>query len=352
MAWLRCGTLSIRMVHLALFGLLLLSGCAKFHLHESLVLFEEDPEPETPQRMAAAWTETVLHKAGQPSVRGFGGRLVFYGDEKGPPILVDGQLTVYGFDDENPSPNNPEPEKKFVFPQANIAEHQSESALGPSYSFWLPWDAVGGRQRQISLVARFEDASGSVVMSRSAHVTLPGKTPDTMQATLGKPIGAVEAFPVQRTSHEASASPGSSRAAGNVAELAAPPGMQSTTIPVTPSFANRLLTAAKESEPVGRNPTGSDASVRASYRESAPLPRMEPPSYPIRGTLEEEAASQRSIDSGPQPPPVQSRPEERPIFDRVRRRPHRGEWLRPLPPTPRSTWTNPRTTWHEDDLPR
>jgi hypothetical protein len=72
---------------------------------------------------------------------------------------------VYAFDDESEDPENPVPEKKFIFPRAALASHQSESNLGPSYSFWLPWGEVNGPQRRVSLIGRFDDANGKVILS-------------------------------------------------------------------------------------------------------------------------------------------------------------------------------------------
>jgi hypothetical protein len=52
----------------------------------------------------------------------------------------------------------------------------SKSELGPSYSFWLPWDEVGGPQTEISLIARFEPNGGSIVIGEQTKHLLPGET--------------------------------------------------------------------------------------------------------------------------------------------------------------------------------
>ena len=95
--------------------------------------------------------------------------------------------------------SQPAPEKKFVFPAENLAIHQSEASLGPSYSFWLPWDNAGGQQRRLSLLTRFEDKSGKIVMSKTAHVLLPGMpaAPESGQAALpaSQPVPPTAAVP-------------------------------------------------------------------------------------------------------------------------------------------------------------
>mgnify|MGYP001065217866 CR=1 FL=1 len=154
--------------------LLALAGCAKLELGENLALWKSDPKPQTPETLSAVWTETTLHQPGKPVVRGFGGRILFHGTDQQQAVPVEGAVIVYAYDNDRPHKEDPAPDKKFVFPAENLAKHQSESSLGPSYSFWLPWDNAGGPQRRISLLTRFEDKSGKIVMSQMAHVTLPG----------------------------------------------------------------------------------------------------------------------------------------------------------------------------------
>ena len=161
------------LVRLCVFTLLLVAGCSEFDRHVNLPWSGEDDEPTVPKSVTAMWTDTVMYKPGSPGTRGFGGRFHFFGDDTKTPVRVDGTLTVYVFSAENESKSTM-PEKKFVFMPEQIAQHCSESSLGPSYSFWLPWDAVGGPQRQLSLIARFEAGTGHAVLSTPAKVVLPG----------------------------------------------------------------------------------------------------------------------------------------------------------------------------------
>ena len=60
---------------------------------------DEPPSPEIPARIVSSWTDTVLSKAGQKPIRGFGGRLTFFGRGHDSPVRVDGQLVVYAFEE-------------------------------------------------------------------------------------------------------------------------------------------------------------------------------------------------------------------------------------------------------------
>ena len=54
-------------------------------------------EPKTPLKMVAMWQDTVKSQPGKPSIRGFGGRIIFYGADATKPVKVDGDLDVFAF---------------------------------------------------------------------------------------------------------------------------------------------------------------------------------------------------------------------------------------------------------------
>ena len=148
--------------------------------------FKDDDKPKkgTPVRMASTWTDTILRQGGATPQRGFGGRVMFYAKEGNEPILVDGQFVVYAFDETNREPTDNKPTRRYVFPPEQVAVRESKSELGASYSFWLPWDEVGGPQTNISLICRFEPKKGSVIVGEQTQHLLPGELrPNTMVAS-------------------------------------------------------------------------------------------------------------------------------------------------------------------------
>lgn len=132
-------------------------------------------EAETPERIVNTWTDAVLHRAGQKPQRGFGGRVIFYGRDGEKPVLVDGQVVVYAFNENDRAATDNKPTRRYVFPAGEVARHMSQSELGPSYSFWLPWDEVGGPQTEISLITRFEPKAGPIVIGEQTRHLLPGE---------------------------------------------------------------------------------------------------------------------------------------------------------------------------------
>ena len=133
-----------------------------------------------PERVVATWVDTVLQQPGEPTLRGFGGRIYFY-DKEIDPLAVEGRLVVYAFDESDRAPTDHRPTRRFIFPPEQMALHQSESEIGVSYSFWLPWDEVGGEPADVTLIARFEPLDGSgLIVSEPARQGLPGR-PGTLE---------------------------------------------------------------------------------------------------------------------------------------------------------------------------
>ncbi|MFG0260782.1 MAG: hypothetical protein ACF788_00075 [Novipirellula sp. JB048] len=134
---------------------------------------DEVPEPyPNPVKMAATWTPDTLVQTNRTPTRGFGGRIFFY-DEKSRAVPVEGTLVVHGFDEQAATPE--QATKRFEFTPEQFTRHFSQSDLGASYSIWVPWDAVGGDVRRISLVTSFRTEAGVTVQGVPAVVMLPGK---------------------------------------------------------------------------------------------------------------------------------------------------------------------------------
>lgn len=135
---------------------------------------DEPAEPQIPTRMVATWVDATLQKPGQRPVRGFGGRIVFFNSDGDDSVRVAGQLVVYAFDETDRASYETQPTRRFVFRAEQFVKHESPSQFGPSYSVWLPWDEVGGPQKNISLIARFEPQGGAMIIGEQTAHLLPG----------------------------------------------------------------------------------------------------------------------------------------------------------------------------------
>ena len=168
-------------------SLVLLSGCSfvtdsmriseknsYWNPVETLALKKQKSSDELlpPVTMAAIWNFALYEKPGSPSIRGLGGRLYFY-DANNNAVTADGELIVYGFDED--SETKSKPDKKFVFRASELQSHYSESALGGSYSIWIPWDKVGGYRKSVTLLPVFKSADGNVIRGEQSINLLAGK---------------------------------------------------------------------------------------------------------------------------------------------------------------------------------
>lgn len=136
---------------------------------------EREAKPEVPNRLVATWTDTVLNSPGKMGQRGFGGRILFFQRGSEDPVKVDGQLVVYAYDESLGDAEQVRPTRRYIFPAEHFARHHSDSAIGPSYSVWLPWDDVGGPMKNISLITRFEPTGGPLIVGEQTKHFLPGE---------------------------------------------------------------------------------------------------------------------------------------------------------------------------------
>jgi hypothetical protein len=205
--------------------------------------------PEKPARIVSTWSETVLQQAGKTPQRGFGGRLMFFKPGTEDPIRVDGQLVVYAFDETGREKHDTHPTRKYVFPREEFARHESESKLGPSYSIWLPWDEVGGKIKQISLIAKFEPHEGTYVMGEQTKHLLPGLSNYPTEHLVGPSVGPVEiAQHTEKTDVQNSVKPVSAEVPMQPAEQGKTKkatDMSTTTIALPKKWEKRLSTSAK-----------------------------------------------------------------------------------------------------------
>lgn len=258
-----------------------------YNLDKGLPWTDDKPKPGIPARVVGTWTDTVLRREGQTPQRGFGGRLFFYGRNSNDPILVDGQLVVYAFDENGREPTDNRPTRRYVFPPEQIALHESESKLGKSYSFWLPWDEVGGSQTEVSLICRFEPKGGPVVVSEQTRHLLPGTLrPGRMLAGHQRPKlpdgvpsrPAVQQVPYSADSANlAAAQPASfdsQTAAGVEAQPESSRRMTTTSIPLPDNFRLRSGVGTVRGGP-------SDGSREARPKIVLPPAPVQPPPAPL-----------------------------------------------------------------------
>ena len=317
--------------------------------------FNADEKPAVPDRVLSSWTEATASQAGQTPIRGFGGRLMFFEGKKEKPIKVEGTLVIYAFDETGRDPSNTKPDRKYVFTPEQLPAHYSKSKIGHSYSVWLPWDEVGGMQKEVTLVVRFEPKAGAVVLGEQCRQLLSGIVPPQTDARgvsqpsaasyqaspAGGPVNqtvwsnqrmalgqtpVTNAGGVQPVSYEAAIPQGNSSSLDNNGQ---PRRMTTTTIAMSADMAARqaALGPGTASSPVGnRQPS---AAVREQLTGRLNPQGLVTGSPPVSQTLPANSAPPMSLA----PPQVGFQPARYPLLDESRVRPDhdRAVWQqRPL----------------------
>ncbi len=73
--------------------------------------------------------------------------------------------------------------RKYVISAEDFESHFSPSEFGPSYSVWIPWDAVGGDAQSISVVPVFRHDEGNTIVGDHSRNLLSGKDGTPAQLT-------------------------------------------------------------------------------------------------------------------------------------------------------------------------
>jgi hypothetical protein len=255
--------------------------------------------------LAAVWTPDVLAHPGKPPVRGFGGRFYFY-NEQSHAVPVEGQLVVYAYDDSNEKPSSRKtPDRKYAFTPEQFAQHFGETQLGASYSIWIPWDEVGGQQKNISLLPVFTSTSGRILMGQQALNVLPGKQAQP------EPASKLSYSAVRPASHQTSEVPGESGTRPRDTQNSQRT-LRTTTIPLTRSMCQRLMTsrAAPTLQPGATAlPAAGGAPTRLPYltpAPSVPPPTPLPPYAAPTATVPESPPAPTPADQVPIPPSAHS----------------------------------------------
>ncbi len=238
-------------------------------------LWKKEATQATPDRVLPVWTDSVLHQTNQPGIRGFGGRIYFYGKENTDPVEVDGSLAVYVFDADDANPSNQKPLRKFMFTADQFKTHMSKTSIGPSYSVWLPWGEVGGAPMRLSLIARFEGREGGTTISDSTIKMLPG-------VPVEKEVAKSDANPIKSNASPVSLAGHSEPSKTSDKKNESDEKKEVETIDLPPAF-QRHLRGTKTSAPLQATP--KDATFPTGPTTSSV------PQQPMRGDIAEASDS-------------------------------------------------------------
>ena len=137
---------------------------------------------KTPVEIVDAWNTCAQTCSDGKIMRGMAGRIHFYDNSrKSQSVKVDGDLTVYVFDGNETDPAHTMPLKVFQFKSDTLDQyHSCQKPLGHNYNFFLPMDEIGGEERPLCLMVRFDNKlDDSFIPPRPTSMMLAGRKPQT-----------------------------------------------------------------------------------------------------------------------------------------------------------------------------
>jgi hypothetical protein len=296
---------------LALAGLVA-TGCSTLDIQSKLPWATNEEKLkkdkfQRPVRMAAIWTPTTMTSPSGSVTRGFGGRLYFYNDV-GEPIAVEGQLMVYAYDDSQRTSAShvksdggvEDADRKYAFTSDQFSGHFAPSDFGPAYSVWIPWGPENGPQTQVSLIPVFTSSSGAIVMAQAARNVLKGYARD---AEKGETTQAAAANPADDGVVRYDTRVKSTELRSTTIELSNTTAERLSRLPPQPAAAANQApdTTENSAPPETRATTPAFTPVNAAGKgvpgpwmpPLAPPTRFEPPKF--------------QVPAGPNPPPTSDR---------------------------------------------
>jgi hypothetical protein len=289
------------------------AGCHQLDINRGIPWeTRREKQKEVVTKVNSTWVDAIRQQPEKAPTRGFGGRIFFYGKDQDKPIHIEGRIVVYGFDETGRDPSNPTPNRKFIFPAEEIQKLCSESPIGPAYSVWLPWDEVGGEQKRISLIVRFQPDKGPVVVGKQLSTLLPGRQPIAGAPASGtEPAAAAQNGPALAAGTQGAPAAAPQQSAGRSVQpvafteqqQAAPapkPRMKTTTIPMGSRFgrgAKPPATLRNQKQEIHR----MMEQLRAQHQVEATGGRQGADQLPA-------LAVQRGVHSEPATPPAPASP--------------------------------------------
>ena len=138
--------------------------------------------PKTPVKMVDVWNSYAQTTPDGTIMRGKAGRVHFYDNHRGDrAVKVNGDVTVYVFDGNETDLAYTKPLKIFQFGADVLDKHHShQQPFGHGYNFFLPMDEIGGIEKPLSIIVRFDNHQDDmfVMSSQPVNTILAGRRPE------------------------------------------------------------------------------------------------------------------------------------------------------------------------------
>lgn len=214
--------------------------------------------PKTPVKMVDVWNSYAQARPDGTIMRGMAGRVHFYDNHRGDrAVKVDGDVTVIIFDGNETDPAYTRPLKVFQFRADTLDQHHShQQPFGHGYNFFLPMDEIGGIEKPISIIVRFDNHLDDkfIITQQPVNTVLAGRraehpTDPSIREFLDSRSLLAETNRSITTAHNASAIQQVAHITETTATVEPERPRSSTIIPLNRGMTRRLHSTATLDEP-------------------------------------------------------------------------------------------------------
>lgn len=185
--------LSVKLVaaFIALSGLL--TGCATTGLVSNAAPAKKFVKA-TPQNPAVkclcVWQTAEGYDAQGKPCRGVAGQVFFFNRDSDLPVVVDGNVRIFVFDDQGADADQSKPLSQVDIERQTWNTQLTSTQFGPAYRLFVPYVRPGRHQAQLGLRLRMTPDSGPVVFSDLTTIELSGTKPEKLEKGSESPTAA------------------------------------------------------------------------------------------------------------------------------------------------------------------
>ena len=169
----------------------LLTGCATSGLvsNTNPVKKFAKATPNNPAvKCLCVWQTADGFDSAGKSCRGVAGQVFFFNQDSPIPVMVNGDVHVFLFDDQGSETDQSKPLSQFDIDRQTWNTQLTRTQFGPAYRLFVPYTRSGRNQAELALRLRMTPDSGPVVYSDLSTINLTGHKPDKTQKADESPI--------------------------------------------------------------------------------------------------------------------------------------------------------------------
>ncbi len=140
--------------------------------HKTKLIVADEQHPV--ERIICIWQPGEGRGLDNLPTRGFVGQIFFFNHEFATPIIGNGSVQVFLFDDQGTPEEQVKPLHIFDFTAEAWNRLLVETQLGPAYNLFIPYVRKTPNEAECALVVKLTPEQGQPVISDMAYIRLPG----------------------------------------------------------------------------------------------------------------------------------------------------------------------------------